>query len=84
MMKKPSSSPGTSARELSRVATWKGLRLRERRPAGPICWSGVPGEFSFAVGVGAVAVTAKPFWRPENRLQQKLTEGLDMVCNELG
>ena len=75
---------GNEPRELSRVAPWKGLRLRERRPAGPICWSGVPGEFSFAVGVGAVAVTAKPFWLPEKRLQQKLTEGLDMVCNERG
>jgi len=44
---------------------------------------GVTGEFSVGDGKAAVIVTDKPFWLPETLLKQKITEGLNILCDEL-
>jgi hypothetical protein len=44
---------------------------------------GITGEFSFEIGNATVTVIKKPFWLPEMLLKQKITEGLDALCNEL-
>ena len=51
---------------------------------GKFAGHGVTGEFSFTIGEVAVTVMDKPFWLPEKLLKQKLTQGLDAFCNELG
>jgi hypothetical protein len=50
---------------------------------GTFAGYGVKGEFSFEIGVATVTVIEKPFWLPEVLLRQKITEGLDALCNEL-
>jgi hypothetical protein len=50
---------------------------------GKFAGHGVTGEFSFEAGKAAVTVTDKPFWLPEMLLKQKITEGLDRLCEEL-
>ena len=51
---------------------------------GKFAGHGVTGAFSFEIGKAAVTITDKPFWLPETLLKQKITEGLDTLCNELG
>jgi hypothetical protein len=51
---------------------------------GKFAGHGVTGAFSFEIGKAAVTITDKPFWLPETFLKQKITEGLDTLCNELG
>jgi len=43
----------------------------------------VTGEFSFEIGKAAVTITAKPFWLPEMLLKQKITEKLEILCDDL-
>lgn len=50
---------------------------------GTFAVHGVTGKFSLTIGEAAVTVTDKPFWLPELLLKQKITEGLDTLCNEL-
>ena len=50
---------------------------------GKFAGHGVTGTFSFEIGKAAVTITDKPFWMPEMLLKQKITEGLDALCNEL-
>ena len=50
---------------------------------GTFAGHGVMGNFSFEVGMAAITVTDKPFWLPEVLLKQKITEGLDSLCDEL-
>ena len=50
---------------------------------GTFAGRGVTGEFSFEIGKAAVTITDKPFWLPEMLLKQKITEGLDILCNKL-
>jgi hypothetical protein len=50
---------------------------------GTFAGSGVTGEFSFEIGKAAITITDKPFWLPEMLLKQKITEGLDTLCNGL-
>ena len=50
---------------------------------GKFAGHGVAGEFSFEIGKAAVTITDKPFWLPEMLLKQKITEGLDRLCEEL-
>jgi hypothetical protein len=50
---------------------------------GKFAGHGVTGTFSFEIGKAAVTITDKPFWMPEMLLKQKVTEGLDALCNEL-
>ncbi len=50
---------------------------------GHFAGRGVKGEFSFEIGKAAVTITDKPFWLPETLLKQKITEGLDTLCNKL-
>jgi len=50
---------------------------------GKFAGHGVTGEFSFAAGEAAVTISDKPFWLPEALLKQKITEGLNMLCDEL-
>ena len=50
---------------------------------GTFAGHGAKGEFSFEIGKAAVTITDKPFWLPEMLLKQKITEGLDTLCNEL-
>jgi len=50
---------------------------------GTFAGHGVAGEFSFEIGKATVTVIEKPFWLPEMLLRQKITEGLDALCNEL-
>lgn len=50
---------------------------------GTFAGHGVAGAFSFEIGKGAVTITDKPFWLPEMLLRQKITEGLDMLCDKL-
>jgi hypothetical protein len=51
---------------------------------GKFAGHGVTGAFSFEIGKAAVTITDKRFWLPETLLKQKITEGLDTLCNELG
>ena len=55
----------------------------EDRIHGTFAGRGVKGEFSFEIGQAAVTITDKPFWLPEVILKQKITEGLDTLCNKL-
>ncbi len=57
--------------------------LGENFIRGTFAGHGVKGEFSFEVGKAAVTITDKPFWLPEMLLKQKITEGLDKLCDEL-
>lgn len=50
---------------------------------GKFAGHGVTGEFSFEIGKVAMTITDKPFWLPEMLLKQKITKGLDTLCNEL-
>ena len=50
---------------------------------GRFAGRGVTGEFSFEIGKATVTITDKPFWLPEMLLKQKITEGLDTLCNKL-
>jgi hypothetical protein len=49
---------------------------------GKFAGHGVKGEFSFEIGQATVTITDKPFWLPELLLKQKITEGLDALCNK--
>jgi len=49
---------------------------------GKFSGHGVTGEFCFEKDKAAVTVTEKPFWLPELILKKKITEGLDMICNQ--
>jgi len=51
---------------------------------GTFAGHGVSGVFSFEIGKAAVTISDKPFWLPETLLKQKITEGLNTLCNELG
>ena len=51
---------------------------------GKFAGHGLAGAFSFEIGKAAVTITDKPFWLPEALLKQKITKGLDTLCNELG
>jgi hypothetical protein len=51
---------------------------------GKFAGHGVTGEFTFEMGKAALTITDKPFWLPEMLLKQKLTEGLDTFCTDLG
>jgi hypothetical protein len=55
----------------------------EDRVHGIFAGRGVTGEFSFEIGNAAVTIINKPFWLPTMLLKQKITEGLDTLCNEL-
>ena len=50
---------------------------------GKFAGHGVTGEFSFEIGKAAVTIIDKPFWLPEKILKQKITEGLDKLCDNL-
>jgi hypothetical protein len=50
---------------------------------GQFTGHGVTGAFSFEIGKATVTVIKKPFWLPEMLLNQKITEGLDTLWNEL-
>jgi hypothetical protein len=50
---------------------------------GKFAGHGVAGEFSFEIGKATITVIEKPFWLPEMVLKQKITEGLERLCNEL-
>ena len=50
---------------------------------GTFAGRGVRGEFSFEIGKAAVTIIDKPFWLPEMLLKQKITEGLDTLCDKL-
>ena len=58
-------------------------QFREDGLHGKFAGHGVTGEFSFEIGKAAVTVIQKPFWLPEMLLKQKITEGLETLCNEL-
>ena len=49
---------------------------------GKFAGHGVSGEFSFEVGKVTVTITGKPFWLLEMLLKQKITAGLDSLCNK--
>jgi hypothetical protein len=50
---------------------------------GKFAAHGVTGELSFETGKATITVIKKPFWLPEMLLKRKITEGLNMLCNEL-
>ena len=50
---------------------------------GKFAGHGVLGAFSFETGKVAITVIEKPFWLPEGILKQKITEGLETLCNKL-
>jgi len=54
----------------------------ENSMRGTFASHGVKGEFLVEIGRIAVTITHKPFWLPEKPLKQKITEGLDSLCNE--
>ena len=50
---------------------------------GKFAGHGVTGDFSLQTGKVAVTITDKPFWLPEMLLKEKITEGLNRLCEEL-
>ena len=45
---------------------------------------GVSGDFLLEPGMATVRVTEKPFWMPGALMTQKIRQGLEALCTELG
>ena len=50
---------------------------------GTFACHGVKGEFSLELGNAAITINEKPFWLPETLLKQKITNGLEKICDEI-
>jgi hypothetical protein len=50
---------------------------------GTFAGHGVKGEFSFELGQAAVTINQRPFWLPEILLKQKITKGLNSLCDAI-
>ena len=57
--------------------------LAENGLRGTFAGRGVKGRFSCEIGQAAVTIIDKPFWLPEGLLKEKITEGLNKLCDEL-
>ena len=57
--------------------------FREQDIRGTFAGHGVKGEFFFELGNAAITINEKPFWLPEALLKQKITDGLNKLCEKM-
>jgi hypothetical protein len=59
------------------------FQISEQNIRGAFASHGVKGVFAFQIGEATLTVTDKPFWLPEVLLKQKITGGLNSLCDEV-